>query len=107
MSLNVKFCRNSNWMQLRLALSKKSWKDVAQMMKQFLQRLGRMVRNQIEQEISPEMAYCEFECREPRCPVKGWAACPKRLRHLQQVKWRQQTAQQHRQRVTAKVSGRS
>lgn len=52
------------------------------MTKNFLQHLRQAIHNQIEQEISPALAYCEFECRELHCPVKGWTNCPKRLAHL-------------------------
>jgi len=35
------------------------------------------LRNQI-QEVPPELAVCEFDCREPECTVRDWRVCPLR-----------------------------
>ena len=56
------------------------------MLQRFFQKFGEVLRAQIEQEIPPELAYCEFECRATHCPGKGWTACPILQRHRQQVK---------------------
>ena len=37
----------------------------------------RWLRNQI-QEVPPELAVCEFECRRTDCTVRNWRVCPMR-----------------------------
>lgn len=74
------------------------------MVGKFLKRLGKAIRDQIVQEIPPELSYCEFECREINCPVKGWADCPQLLAHkkkMQRLEERAKVRAQILERETA------
>lgn len=42
----------------------------------------RWLRNQI-QEVPPELAVCEFECRRTDCTVRNWRVCPLRKAGVQ------------------------
>jgi hypothetical protein len=40
----------------------------------------------IAAEISPDMAACEFDCRELDCSEKDWQSCPRRLQKAEAIR---------------------
>jgi hypothetical protein len=41
--------------------------------------LWRMILNQLIQNVTEEVAACEFDCRKPECPIGQWETCERRL----------------------------
>lgn len=42
-------------------------------------RALRWLKNQIVDEVPPEDALCEFDCRKEQCQFDEWATCERRL----------------------------
>lgn len=47
-----------------------------------ISRIRRWLRDEIVQEVPPEMSVCEFECRHLECTMGKWESCENRLRAM-------------------------
>jgi len=45
-----------------------------------LQSAWGWLRRQIVEDVPPEVALCEFDCRKPQCHAGEWESCDRRLR---------------------------
>lgn len=42
-------------------------------------RIGRLVADQLIQDVPEAIAVCEFDCRKPDCSAEQWASCERRM----------------------------
>jgi hypothetical protein len=47
-----------------------------------ISRIRRWIRDEIVQEVPPEMSACEFDCRHLECTQGEWETCKNRLRGM-------------------------
>ena len=47
-----------------------------------ISRIRRWIRDEIVQEVPPEMSVCEFECKHLECTQGHWDTCKNRLRGI-------------------------
>jgi len=43
-------------------------------------RFGHWVAGHIVQDVPEDLAFCEYDCRKPRCTLDEWATCERRVR---------------------------